>query len=277
MDPSDASILFNKAKLAAHLRGLVLIQVGVKAFKDAASRKFAGNTPAKRALLEALADQLEELKTNDDWCVSRTGASSVDSEFKAEILGDNDGEPDVPAKSDAQLILAFTSPVETNDAGREYPGDPKLVGFVTFSGADAEDRTIDDDDIEGYAEAGELLEVDLVCTNDAPIGTGSILLTFTMAKELKRRSRGGPKYKAVYMDIAEVKVKQGGRTVTVKPLLKIADRLGFEAVRLTMNKVKDSNPRVLTQFDDLIKGLPNMDLIETMCATRVRNGIPYCA
>jgi hypothetical protein len=282
MDAQDAAVLFNKAKLAAHLRGLVLMQVGVKAFRDAARNSFAGNTQAKRALLEALADQLADLKSDEDWCTAR-GTASVSADFKAEILGDDDGGPGAPAKSDAQLILAFTSPVVKNKAGKEVPGEPKLVGFVTFGEADPDDRTFDDGDVQAMAESKSLLEVDLICTNGAPVGTGSILLCFAIAKELKRKSRGSAKYDGVYLDVAEadVQVKKGRKTetVSVKPLLNVARRMGFEATEVSGGRLGDeeSNPMVLTQFDDLIKALPDMSMIETVCATRVRNGIPYCA
>jgi len=282
MDPQDAAVLFNKAKLAAHLRGLVLMQVGVKAFRDAARNNFAGNTQAKRALLEELADQLADLKNDEDWCTAR-GAASVDAQFKAEILGDNDGEPGAPAKDDAQLILAFTSPVKKTSAGKEVPGEPTLVGFITFGAADPDDRTFDDGDVQAMAESKSLLEIDLICTNGAPVGTGSILLCFAIAKELRRRSRGSAKYDGVYMDIAEadVVVKKGKKTETksVKPLMNVAKRMGFQDTTVSGGRLGDeeSNPVVLTQFDELINALPDMSMIETMCATRVRNGIPYCA
>lgn len=275
---AQLATMFNKAKLAAHLRGLVLLQVGVRNLRAAAMNDFeAVEAGPKRVLLQTLAGQLEELKTNDEWCSA--GAKSVAPQFKAEILGDVDGEPGAPARNDAQIILAYTSPDDTNAAGKTVPGAAKLVGFVTFGVADTDDRTFDSAPIQTLAENKQILEIDLICTNDAPVGTGSILLMFAIVKELKRKSRGAPKFRAVFMDVAQAKVKQGGRNVYVKPLLNIANRLGFEDVDVTAGRVEDSNPMILksNRFAQLANSLPDISVIEKVCATRVRNGIPYCA
>lgn len=276
MDPQVASVLFNKAKLAAHLRGLVIMTVGVKAFRDAARHNFAGVEAPKRALLQELAAQLEELKTNDDWCSS--GARSVAPGFKTQMLGDNEGGPGLPARDDAQLVLAFTSNDATNAAGKQVPGKAKLVGFVTFGVADTADRSFDSAPLQNLAIHNQILEIDLICTNDAPVGTGSILLMLAIVKELKRKARGEPKYRAVFMDIAQAREKRGGKWVYTKPLERIAERLGFESVDVTAARVDDSNPMVLraNRFGLLANALPDISVIEKLCATRVRNGIPYC-
>lgn len=288
MDKSSASELSAAVDLAAHARGLVFVHV------SSADTRAIARTPLRELEEDAhpRAQWRAEVKRNlaalaKDAANLRGDAVSVDF-LREVLLADNDPQP---LRTDSEYVLVLQT-LAGGAAGKTFKTVP--VGVVTYGaaeaggfggGADGFERRapFEDAALQASAEQERLLEVDFVgVTSSVKVGgqvvkpaagTGTLLLLHVLATQLKRQSRGAPKYQGAIMELA---VDKDGRA----PLMSIATRLGFKEAAL-QDGGDDSGVVVVALHGTaalraLRTKLPTDGPIAALCPTSPRSGIPRC-
>ena len=270
--------VFNKAKLAARSRGLVVIHLN-----QTSCRTIANNTLQELTARSKVGTQKEKTKWLHLIHLKKL-LDSISRKKNPQMCGES--VPDIyrrramlfksptPLKKDTSISIAFQS----NNDGRES----KCIGVAVYGTANKirdgeyneDEFPFKDDKIMDIIESGRMFELDLICTLNASKGTGSIFMLWVLAKELARKSRGGPKYDGALISLA--KNPDGSM-----PMVNIAKRIGF-------NLVKDSEENHAIPYYSLLDdkdgntsekisdALPNMDKLLELCPTKTKTGITYC-
>jgi hypothetical protein len=174
-----------------------------------------------------------------------------------------------------QITLAF----QTGADGKSS----KCVGISSYGTAnrirdgqyDENEHVFEsDDDLMEMIQNGRVFELDMICSNSGSKLTGTLLMQYIIAKELSRKSRGGPKYDGVMISLA--RDKDG-----IYPLQNIAKRMGFKKVEDSDDNhdipyfklVRNAEGTIVEKLND---SLPDIREILKFCPIRQRTGITYC-
>lgn len=251
----------NTIKLAAHAQGIVFVEVNNKTVKRIVGKSVAQLNASKNASAAkdrpswesaiAIRKILNEMASDNGaagWC-----KPTLSNAFKQRALLKNAES----WRTDTQMMLAF----QTVD------NEIECVGVCSYGEGDTVDRQFNDNVLEGLVAAGQVLEIDLLCSKNGSRGTGTLLLTYCIAKQLSRKSRNQWKYKEVVIPLA------GHGNPMVRPLLGPVLRLGFT------HEPCGPGPHgqeyiVSLERDDLV--LPDLKELEKLCALKPKSGIQYC-
>jgi hypothetical protein len=248
----------NMIKLAARARGIVFVEVTNKTVKKItgksvqALRNSRNGAPAKdRPFWDAAIEIrkiLDRINTSDEWC-----KPTLSDEFKERALL----KKEESWRTDTLMTLAFQT-VEDSI---------QCVSVCSYGEADKSDRTFEDAVLEDHVGKGRVLEIDLLCSRGGSRGTGSLLLTYCIAKQLARRAKNSFKYLDVVIPLA------GHGNPLVRPLQNAATRLGFQEEPSGEGEYGQEFI-VSIGRDDLV--LPDLDALEKLCALQPRSGLQYC-
>lgn len=303
MDKATTSQYLKEIKLASRARGLVFVHVSTRVMRYIAGKTVAqikrGYTPEENTKHDQTQRQLqglqedqekERLRLSTAYRKSRTKnaifietciqirkaldellqkgicSNLADDYRRAMLLKKNE-----PYRTDAQMILAY----QLNNQGSEL----ECIGFTEFGAADpAEDEyatVIHHADFRNVLERNKVLEIDLICVSPRTVhGNGSILLLYTIFRELHRTKRGEALYEAVLMNV-----------IGLTGIPSISRRFGFQPLRGQGEGASDYNYQLLHESGNdtpkdilytLGKQIPNLDKIDDLCALAVRTGVQSC-
>jgi hypothetical protein len=253
--------MLNTVKLAAHAQGLVFVDISNKTVKRIVGKSVAQLQVSKNAALARdkpswdAAIKIRQILTSMNnsngaggWC-----KPTLTDAFKRRALLMNNAA----WRTDTLMVLAF----QTRNNVVE------CVGVCSFGEADPVDRTFNDAVLEGRVNNGRVLEIDMLCTRGASQGTGTLLLAYSIAKQLTRKSRGQNKYTDIIIPLA----RHGNPPVF--PALGPAQRLGFQ------DEPCGPGPHGQERIVSVVRAdfiVPDIRDLERLCAVAPRSGLPYC-